>query len=132
MKDFLLYVWQFPQNLVGLIIRLFCPADIGKDENFRDDINVYISSRMSGGISLGKYIILSKYYSNYIFDKDTWNHEYGHTRQSKYLGPLYLFIIGIPSLIWAALYGTAIRETKNGYYKFYTEKWADKLGGVKR
>lgn len=65
--------------------------------------------------------------------KDIIKHEYGHTIQSKLLGPLYLFIIGIPSIVWASIYGTKlVPETKNGYYKFYTEKWADKLGQVER
>jgi hypothetical protein len=31
------------------------------------------------------------------------------------------------------LYGTKLfPATPNGYYKFYTEKWADKLAGIKR
>ena len=59
-------------------------------------------------------------------------HEYGHTLQSKMLGPLYLIVIGLPSLIWAWLYGPVIPWSKNGYYVFYTEKWAEKLGEVKR
>ena len=49
-----------------------------------------------------------------------------------YLGWLYLFVIGIPSLAWAILYGTIIKPSTNGYYKFYTEKWADRLGNVER
>ena len=27
-------------------------------------------------------------------------HEYGHTIQSLILGPLYLFVVGIPSFVW--------------------------------
>jgi hypothetical protein len=47
------------------------------------------------------------------------------------LGPLYLLVIGLPSLLWAWL-GDNYRE-KHGvsYYDFYTEKWANKLGGAK-
>lgn len=30
-------------------------------------------------------------------------HEYGHTIQSLLLGPLYLFVIGLPSALWAHL-----------------------------
>jgi hypothetical protein len=44
-----------------------------------------------------------------------------------------LFVIGIPSIVWAGLYGKKLfPATTNGYYKFYTEKWADKLAGIKR
>lgn len=130
--DILLYIWQFPQNLAGLIFRLFTPADILKVKDYRGDVNVYVSSRMSGGITLGKYITLSKSYADLERNKDIWDHEYGHTRQSRMLGPLYLFIIGIPSITWASLYGWIIPYTRNGYYKFFCEHWADRLGGVDR
>ena len=82
---------------------------------------------MKGGISLGKYIIVNQWST-----KKTIMHEYGHCLQSKKLGWLYLAVIGLPSIVWAMLYGSVVKSTKNGYYKFYTESWADKLGGVKR
>ena len=82
---------------------------------------------MSGGISLGRYIIVNQF----ARDKTIY-HELGHCRQSMYLGWLYLIVIGIPSIVWAGLYGKVIKPTTNGYYKFYTEKWADKLGNVQR
>lgn len=82
---------------------------------------------MLGGISLGKYIIISQWAK-----KATVMHEYGHCIQSRYLGWFYLLVIGIPSLVWAGLYGWVIDAKKHSYYDFYTEKWADKLGGVDR
>ena len=47
-----------------------------------------------------------------------WQHEYGHTWQNRVLGPLYLFVIAIPSLI------SAISRPAS-HNNFYTEKWAD-------
>ena len=47
-----------------------------------------------------------------------WQHEYGHTWQNRVLGPLYLFVVAIPSLI-SAISSPASHNT------FYTEKWAD-------
>lgn len=95
------------------------------------------STKMHGGISLGKYSIVNT--GHYRIDiseslkRDTVRHEaIGHAKQSLYLGWLYLIVIGLPSIIWAGLYGSVIKPTKNGYYRFYTESWADKLGGVKR
>lgn len=83
---------------------------------------------MRGGISLGKYIFVNRWSL-----KNTCDHEWGHTRQSRYLGPLYLLVIGLPSICWAGfIYGKIVKRTTNGYYKLYCEKWADKLGGVKR
>lgn len=123
MKELLLYIWQLPQNLVGLLLRAIYK---GYDSNYEDAI-VRRSTTMSGGISLGKYIIISQWSK-----QSTIMHEYGHCRQSKYLGWLYLLLIGLPSIVWASLYDRVVKPTKNGYYKFYTESWADRLGGVKR
>ena len=126
--EIVLYIWQLPQNIVGLITHFIMGHDIEK-KDYRG-ASVWVSGRMSGGISLGKYITLSAVSAKY---QDTWNHEWGHTRQSLYLGPLYLLVIGIPSICWAGIYGTKLcPETHNGYYKLYCESWADKLGGVVR
>lgn len=120
--EILLWIWQAPQNVVGLVFRLIygCP-----NARFRG-VPVVVSERFPGGISLGRTIVVKIPYPDNF---DTLRHEYGHTRQSLYLGPLYLFVIGIPSLLWACWY----RKHKRGsYYAFYTEKWADRLGGVIR
>lgn len=129
-KIFLLYIWQLPQNLLGLIMLLFMKPYVSK-ENYKG-VTYVISKKMAGGISLGNYVILSNKYKSKNISKKTWDHEYGHTRDSKMFGPLYLIVIGLPSLIWAWMYGTIIKPTQNGYYKFYTEKRADRLGGVER
>lgn len=123
MKNVLLYIWQLPQNIVGIIILLFIQGE--KRHKFQD-ITYYYYNSFPGGISLGNYLILGN--NNHQAIK----HEYGHAIQSRILGPLYLIMIGIPSLIWTGLYGTIIPETKNGYYKFYTERWADKLMNIQR
>ena len=92
-----------------------------------EDITYYYCKKFSGGISLGNYII------SYSRNALTIKHEHGHQKQSLYLGPLYLFVIGIPSICWAGLYGTKLFPYKeNGYYEFYTERWAEQLGKVNR
>ena len=108
----LLQVWQLPQNLAGLVFGWFLR---GKRRycNFPgipESIHVMGADNMHGGISLG-------------------NFEYGHCRQSRILGPFYLLVIGIPSLLWALWWhpGRSV-----GYYSFFTERWADRLGGVRR
>ncbi len=57
-------------------------------------------------------------------------HEYGHTIQSLVFGPLYLPVIGIPSILWAGLpVFRKLRRSKHiSYYSFYTERWADHCG----
>lgn len=123
MQKFFLYIWQLPQNILGVILRLFYQPLRGS----LDGNAYYYSRRFSGGISLGGTIIVG------TLDKTTIRHELGHQKQSLMLGWLYLPIIGLPSLIWACLYGTRlIPYEHNGYYKFYTERWADKLAGIIR
>lgn len=122
-KEILMYILQLPQNLLGLLLRAIYKGD----DSVYEGAIVRRSTKMLGGISLGKYIIVSQWSR-----KETVMHEWGHCRQSVYLGWLYLLVIGLPSLVWAGLYGTLIPATKNGYYRFYTEKWADRLGGVTR
>ena len=129
-KEILLYIWQLPQNLLGLIMLLFMKPYVSK-ENYKG-ITYVISKNMSGGISLGNYVILYSSYKDKIMNQKTWDHEWGHTRDSRIFGPLYLLVIGLPSIIWAWLYDFIVPRTKNGYYKFYTEKRADRFGGVIR
>ena len=111
------YIWELPQNLLGLLLRVIYK---GTDSEYEGAI-VRMSPRMRGGISLGKYIIVSEDASY-----GTVMHEFGHCWQSLYLGWLYLLVIGLPSIIRASLGRPAT------YYEFYTEKWADRLGGVTR
>lgn len=56
-------------------------------------------------------------------------HEYGHTIQSLILGPFYLPLIGLPSLIWATLPGYRARR-RGGlpYSSFWTERSANRFG----
>lgn len=119
----LLYIWQLPQNIIGLIMIIFIKGEV---RHVFNDIIYYYYDPFPGGISLGNYLILGNKHDQTI------RHEFGHAKQSRMLGPLYLIVIGLPSLIWAWLYGWIIPKTKNGYYKFYTEKWADKLMDIKR
>lgn len=135
LKNILLYLWQLPQNLLGLLlVAVLRPK---KSYSLDNGSIVYFSKRMPGGISLGKYSIVASYHFRESLEatlkRDTVRHEaIGHAMQSRYLGWLYLIVIGLPSIVWTALYGSVIKTSRNGYYRFYTERWADKLAGVNR
>lgn len=139
-KEIILWIWQMPQNLLGLILLLVYKPDL-KCTASNGNI-VYFSKYMPGGISLGKYSIIDKDYYTYTakcdmektMELDVTKHEaLGHGTQSRILGPLYLPVVGLQSIIWAWIYPSRrYPYTKNGYYKFWTEKWADKLAGVVR
>ena len=92
--------------------------------------------KLKSGMSLSNIIFIpfdfndeqkkETYYQNYV------KHEYGHSIQSKYLGIFYLLIVGLPSIIWAGCFEKYRKKHNKSYYDFYTERSADKLGGVER
>lgn len=120
-KDILLFVWQLPQNLLGLLLRFIYD---GYDTDHVTHI-VRRSTKMRGGISLGRYVIINQW-----AEETTALHEYGHCRQSMLLGWLYLPIIGLPSIIWAGMHQLECISKRWSYYSFFTERWADRLGGL--
>lgn len=120
LENFLLYVWQLPQNLLGLLaFRRY------RDSGTRDTeclwAKVRYSKRMKGGVSLGLYIIV-----NTKATPETLRHELGHSRQSRILGWLYLPMVGIQSFTHWMLHRGCCRE--RDYHHFWTERWADRLG----
>lgn len=131
--NIIMYLWQLPQNIIGAI--LFCIYSTFSDVIVVDEgtsVSVYTS--IKGGLSLGAFNFLQKgYYRNpskYV--EKTILHTKGHGKQSRILGPLYLLVIGLPSVIWKALRTCFKYFRKKDYYSCYTEKWADKLAGVER
>ena len=123
-----------PPSLLGIGLFQVYSMDCMCMEVPYGDVRILYSERMKGGISLGRFIILPwKYrYNSSSYVRDTISHEYGHTRQSLYLGWLYLIVIGLPSLLWAWAHSTFKRLREVDYYSFYTERWADDIGGVRR
>lgn len=115
----LLIIYQLPQCIVGLVMLPF----LGKLEFVRYENYCWIfkGEKMLGGISLGCFIFLSKYSSK----ETTILHELGHVKQSHVLGPLYLIVIGLPSIL-NAMFGFT-----DCYYDFFPEKNANDLMGLK-
>lgn len=116
MKTFtyiLLYVWQFLQNIAGMImVTKYNPQRVHELDN---GVEIYYSHKLTGGISLGNYCILNTGHyrkdMNESLKRDTVrNKAIGYTKLSRIFGPLYLLIILLPQ----------------------ADKWADTLGGVKR
>ena len=118
MKELLLYIWQLPQNLLGLAVKTVTKAEKG----FAGHYYWHLHS----GLSLGKYRFIHEHALAELA-----KHEEGHQKQSMILGWLYLLVIGIPSITWAGLKRLGAFP-KVSYYAFYTEKWVDKLAGIKR
>lgn len=108
--------WQLPQNILGKLVVYFSKADYNKTYAIYE-------TDYSWGVSLGDYIIVNRYCKYSVI-----KHEYGHQKQSKLLGPLYLLVIGLPSVVGNIIH----RFIKFDYYKQPWEHWADTLGGVQR
>ena len=87
---------------------------------------------LSGGVSLGIFIfITSNIKKEQASESRLVNHEYGHSLQSILLGPLYLLIVGIPSMVWNMFFKNYRRKHNIDYYSFFVERWADKWGKIK-
>lgn len=115
------HIWQFPQHLLALLIIKITKATYKEDYEGAKIYNAPIT-----GISLGQYIIVNEFTS-----ENTIKHEYGHTIQSYYLGPLYLIIVGLPSITMNILSRIRVLDSRK-YYDRWPESWADKLGKVER
>ena len=123
-RNLILFIWQLPQHIVALIyfgyLVMMC-KDLGVDSRYKQAI--VIPCIMRGAVTLGNYVFVGLN-SEY---KETVKHELGHTIQSKILGPLYLIVIGIPSITYCGLRRLFPSLRKKNYYNFYTEKWANNL-----
>lgn len=124
----LLFLWQLPQNILGLLLLCF-----GAVKHSWNGFNFYTLPLFESGVCLGQFIFLDMRYlikPYYVLER-TLKHEYGHKKQSLYLGCFYLFVVGIPSIVRNVYYRLSKKETKL-YYRGFPEDWADRLGGVER
>jgi hypothetical protein len=122
----LMWIWQAPQNIIGLVMRLWYRTRVEHVFIIGGTHYWVVPDLPGNGISLASTVFVQTYH---VATPTRYAHEFGHVIQSRILGPLYLLVIGIPSLSWACWY----RKHKRGsYFAFYTEKWADRLGGVNR
>nr|DAG98189.1 MAG TPA: Matrixin [Crassvirales sp.] len=123
-RNLILFIWQLPQHLLAILyigyLVMMC-KDLGVDSRYKQAI--VIPCVMRGAVTLGCYIFVGLN-SEY---RKTVKHELGHTIQSKILGPLYLIVIGIPSITYCGLRRIFPSLRKKNYYDFYTEKWANNL-----
>ena len=126
--------WGLIQTLAGFVVFLF---NIRRRHYFYHGAIVTVWSSLSS-VSLGMFLFVSgaekrikrgKEKQTDQADGEVVVHEYGHTIQSLILGPLYLLVIGIPSLVWANL-PVFVKKRSGGvpYASFWTEKSANRLG----
>ena len=141
------WTWGLPQTLAGAVLYLKHRKDPHFDYN---GARVTAWDSLSG-VSLGKFI--------FVPEKKGWStiqkkgekpdsqkqerkageenvssflleHEYGHTIQSLILGPAYLLVVGLPSILWNRLPYFKRRRQKTGksYYSAVFESTANTFG----
>ena len=116
-------LWGLPQNVIGATMAIVLRLKGAPHGLFR--LALVSEWGMDAGLSLGFFIFVPKASSRPLLI-----HEYGHTMQSLLLGPLYLIVVVVPSLIWAGLPALARYRTraKVSYYAHPIEHWADLAG----
>ena len=124
------WTWGLPQNLLGGILAaglLIARPEFAHDLRFFHGALV-VRWPLRSSMALGIFIFFGQ--TGHPDADAILVHEYGHTIQSCILGPLYLPVIGLPSLIWA--WWPSLRRDraagKRNYFTFYTEKWANRCG----
>lgn len=115
------FTWCLPQTLLGLILRGFGHTHI---EWWTGGYTVSVGWLHNSLFSLGRHI----FKPSYAVSLSTMQHEFGHSKQSLILGPLYLIVIAIPGVTWFYIHKWF--KLKKSYYWFYTEKWANMLAGL--
>jgi RHS repeat-associated protein len=102
------FTWGILQTALGLLLgigAILLGADVSPKWGLGAKVELPEYLRISGltwGVSFGPVTIGSPGFTH-------WPHEFGHTWQSRVLGPFYLFVVGIPSISGAQ----------------WTESWAD-------
>ncbi len=117
--------WGLPQTLAGFVVFLLCRARGRKSYTFGGA--VCTEWGRDDGVSLGMFVFCPKNGGIHL-------HEYGHTWQSLLLGPLYILVVLLPSLIWAGLPAFRKMRLKKRipYSRLYCERWADSIGAKYR
>jgi hypothetical protein len=129
-----LFAWELPQNIAGLATYLNLKLK-RKILNTEFDQERFFIETPHRGVSLGLFVFWTKRSNRYNhLTNDCKLHEFGHSVQSRVLGPLYLVIVGLPSAmrhIYSIWYIRKTGTNWNAYYDGFPENQADKLGGVK-
>ena len=121
---FIQLTWGVIQNVLGFLIWLYVLLTGPKEKRRFFHGGLLTRWNLPSSMSMGIFLFMG------TDDMHVVVHEYGHTIQSMILGPFYLPLIGLPSLIWAnsPRYISRRRAGRCRYSSFYPERWANYLG----
>lgn len=134
LTNILFFAWELPQNMLGIVNLLIATARGQVMSRSFERNRMFIKVR-HGAVSLGYFVFWSDNgVPAFSLDERNKLHEYGHSVQSRILGPLYLLVVGIPSVsrvAYAHRYYARQGVRWAGYYEGFPENWADRLGKVR-
>lgn len=116
------FTWGLPVNLVGLAVYLCCRRRY-QSGMFHNSVVTYLPGNR-GGLSLGVFLFLSGSWEH----RGLCAHEYGHTIQCLFLGPLYWVAVAIPSAAWYHFFAAYRKRHRIPYDALYCERWATAWG----
>jgi hypothetical protein len=124
----LIWLWQLPQHILALIIRKYYSSKIIDIFEYKGR-RVHRIKNGNFAVSLGKYIFVD---ATHI--QITVCHEYGHSVQSTWFGPLYLLVIGIPSAVFNNLYDRLFHKKWDSKKrnKWYYSRWPEGYNNDKK
>lgn len=112
---FLNLTWGIIITLIGAIVTLF--LKIGGCQTFRwGGAYCTIVKGYWGGLNLGLFCFVDSYSTDSMK-----NHEYGHSIQNMFLGPFFIILVAIPSLIRCWIFN--IRESHGKTNPDYDSIW---------
>jgi hypothetical protein len=131
-----LALWELPQNLLG-VARFGIALTRRRVERVTlDRGRVMIELREGAAVSLGSFVLWTRTDNPWVpVGAENRDHEFGHSIQSRKLGPLYLPVVGVPStmrVVYAVTYRIARGKRWAHYYDGWPENSADRLGGADR
>jgi hypothetical protein len=117
------FTWGLPVNAVGLLAFLCC-AHL-RHETFCNSLVTYLPGD-GGGLSLGVFLFIRAQSASER--RRLRVHEYGHTVQCLFLGPLYWLVVVLPSVIWYHFFAGFRKRYHVSYDALYCERWATAWG----
>jgi hypothetical protein len=128
--------WELPQTALGAANLVLHAVAGNVSRVARREGRVLVRLAGDGAVSLGHFVFYVEHDGRWVpTGLENQAHEWGHTRQSRRLGPLYVPLVGVPSVLrvaWAIGHRTITGRRWARYYDGWPEKQADRLGRVDR
>ena len=118
------FTWESKQTVLGNFVSHF------RNNFWRTNVEYYHGATLvnrNGHRNNGWGMTLGSYINGYNLEADpqkerTFAHEYGHTKQSMVLGPLYLSLVGIPSIIGSVSDDIGLSDHHREWYEVWSNQ----------